>query len=68
MRMMVGRIVGTGLRAQLPALQTVCRSSLSTPRLENVLFGCWLDLDLIGCSIRFAEGSVALFSPDRRNT
>ena len=66
-RMMVGRIVGSDLRAQLAALQAV----LSNPKFveynstRNVLFGCWPDLAWIECRIRLVKSSLALFSRGR---
>ena len=50
-RIMVGKILGTALRAQLPALQAVLSNFVEYTSTRDVLFGCWLDLAWIECRI-----------------
>ena len=72
-REMVGRIVGAGLRAQLPALHTLLSPFLDTAT-KGVLFGCWLDLARIEytinllkvhwlCSVECSHDIVDLYVP-----
>ena len=50
-KIMIGRIVGTGLRAQLPALQADLSKFVEYTSRRDVLFGCWLNFVWIECGI-----------------
>ena len=60
---MVGRIVGTGLRAQYPVLQAGLSKFVEYTSTRDLPFGFWLELALSEYRIRFVEKLTCSVQP-----